>query len=137
MKEKKAQQSNHAEHVARRAFIKKAAVSAALAVPAIESLTKSDILVKSALAASVSWTVTASRDPLSVGPGTVTPATQLVANGANAQGIVITPDTTSGGWIGHIHDNGIDQIVTNVLGMTYQINNVTTNHNVIVFFEFE
>ena len=43
---------NHAEHVARRAFIKKAAVGAVFALPAIESLTKSDILVKSALAAS-------------------------------------------------------------------------------------
>jgi len=44
--------ASNAKRVARRTFIKKAALGAAFAIPALESLTKKDILVKSALAAS-------------------------------------------------------------------------------------
>jgi len=59
VQEKNKQQSGHAEHVARRAFIKKAAVGAALAVPVIESFTASDMLAKAATAASgLTWTIT-------------------------------------------------------------------------------
>jgi hypothetical protein len=119
----------------RRAFIKKAALGAALAVPAIESLTKSDILVKSALAATVpTWTARASQDPGSSGSGSITPGIQQVVNGTNAQGIVITPTDINRMWILTITDNGISQPVTNQWGMTYQLNNVTTDHNVVVFF---
>ena len=59
MQKQAEQEVSHAKRVARRAFIKKVAAGAVLAVPAIESLTKSDILVKSALAATVqTWTIT-------------------------------------------------------------------------------
>ncbi len=59
MQEQKKQPPSHAEHVARRAFIKHAALGAVLAAPAIESVTKSDLLVKSALAATgQTWTIT-------------------------------------------------------------------------------
>lgn len=51
MQEQKQQQRSHAERVARRAFIKRAALSAVGAVPAMETLTRSDLLVRSALAA--------------------------------------------------------------------------------------
>ena len=58
MKQNKMPPSGYAGHVARRSFIKKAALGAVLAVPAIESLTKSDILVKSALAATTGINLT-------------------------------------------------------------------------------
>ena len=126
------QQTGHAEHVARRAFIKKAAISAALAVPAIESLTKSDILVKSALASTVqTWTVTATYSPPN--GGTVMPLTQQVANGADALGIVIFPAGPVYSIV-TITDNGNPVTVTNPAGMTYAITNVTQNHAVVVHF---
>jgi hypothetical protein len=59
MQDTKKQPPGHAEHVARRAFIKKAAVGAALAVPVIESFTASDMLAKAATASSgLNWTIT-------------------------------------------------------------------------------
>ena len=96
MKQKKKQSASHAESVARRAFIKKAALSAVFAVPALESLTKSDLLVKSALAATVkTWTVTAtvSTRPTDEGLGTVSPASQTVVDGGSAT-VTIQPATT-------------------------------------------
>jgi hypothetical protein len=60
MQEKKKQQPvSHAEGVARRTFIRKAVVGAALAVPLIESFTASNMLAKAATAASgQTWTIT-------------------------------------------------------------------------------
>ncbi len=59
MQENKKRQPSHAEHVARRAFIKKAAAGAALAVPVIESFTASSMLAKAATASSgLTWTIT-------------------------------------------------------------------------------
>ena len=59
MQKKQKQQPSHAEHVARRAFIKKAAVGAALAVPVLESFTASSMLAKAATASSgLTWKIT-------------------------------------------------------------------------------
>jgi hypothetical protein len=59
MQESKKQPSSHADQVVRRAFIKKAAVGTALAVPLIESFTASNMLAKAATAASgQTWTIT-------------------------------------------------------------------------------
>ena len=52
MQKKAKQPARHAKRVARRVFIKKAALGAVFAVPVLESLTKKDILIRSALAAS-------------------------------------------------------------------------------------
>jgi len=57
--EKKQQQPNHAEHVARRAFFRKTAMGAVIAMPAIESLTKASMLAKAGTAATgITWTIT-------------------------------------------------------------------------------
>ena len=59
MKEQKHPQSNHIEDVARRAFIRKTAVGAVLAMPAVESMTKASMLAKAGTAATgITWTIT-------------------------------------------------------------------------------
>ena len=59
MKEQKQPQSSHAEQVARRAFIRKAAVGAVLAMPAVESWTKASMLAKATLVSTgITWTIT-------------------------------------------------------------------------------
>jgi hypothetical protein len=131
MPEQQSQQPNRAERVARRAFIKKAALGAACAVPVIESLTKSDLLVKSALAATAPvWRIMASVYPASEGTGTVLPVSQMVVNGGSAS-VTVTP---AGGayWLAYRLDGaaiwtfvpGFQQIA----GGTVPINNVTANH---------
>ena len=93
MKEKNVQQAGHAGRVARRAFMKKAAIGAALAVPAIESLTKSDILVKSALAATVPINVTGTWNGemyISGNPWSTLPGVQLTQTGSAISGLAST-----------------------------------------------
>jgi hypothetical protein len=129
MQEKHSQSSSHAEHVARRAFIKKAAVGAAFAVPVLESLTKSDVLVKSALAATVpTWTITASLYSGSLGNGTVSPASQTVANGGSAI-ITVTP-AGQDPWVAYRIDGGgfIPTNPSQTHGGTYTFTNVQANH---------
>ena len=104
MQEKKQQQLSHADHVARRAFIKKAAIGAAFAIPAMETFTKSDILVKSALAASGPvWTVTAE---VFSGPGNVSPPSQKVHDGGTAV-IYVQITGMMSAWDGYSLDGGM------------------------------
>jgi hypothetical protein len=136
MQEKKKQQPSHVERIARRAFIKRAVAGAALAVPAIESFTKSDILVKSALASTAPlWTITASVVPPNnfLGSGTALPAIQTVINGGNA---TITMMPATGVWISYYIDNGVLTPTTSAqqLAGTYTFTNVTANHNITVEF---
>ena len=59
MKDAAKKQADQSAGMGRRTFIKNAAIGTVLAVPVIESVTKSDILVKSALADSApTWTIT-------------------------------------------------------------------------------
>ena len=131
MQEKKQQQLSHADHVARRAFIKKAAIGAAFAVPAMETFTKSDILVKSALAASGPvWTVTAE---IFSGPGNVSPASQKVANGGSA---VINVQITGmmSAWDGYSFDGGMSWLSPSSADQAngfLTINNVHGNLDVV------
>ena len=105
MSTEKSQQPSHAERVARRAFIKKAAVGAAFAVPVLESITKSDLLLRSALAATAplnsaqvpTRTITTSVYPLSEGTGTVLAIPQTVVNGGNVS-VTVTPTGASYWW---------------------------------------
>jgi hypothetical protein len=125
MQEKKQQQSSHADHVARRAFIKKAAIGAAFAIPAMETFTKSDILVKSALAASGPvWTVTAE---VYSGPGNVSPASQKVADGGSA---IITVQVTGmmSTWDAYSFDGGMTFIPTTFAEQTNGFLTLTSVH---------
>ena len=59
MKEKEDHLPSHARQVARRAFIRKTAVGAVLAMPAVESLTKASMLAKATLVSTgITWTIT-------------------------------------------------------------------------------
>ncbi|MCL5674864.1 MAG: hypothetical protein M1501_03870 [Candidatus Omnitrophica bacterium] len=76
------------------------------------------------VAFATAYTVTAS---VSGGNGTVSPATQSVVSGGSAS-ITITPNT--GYQISSITDNGTSMLIAN----PYVINNVVTNHTVVVTF---
>ena len=128
--------AGHVEHVGRRDFIKKTTLGMAFAFPAIESVTKADILSKGALAATEpSWTITAEVFP-GLGTGTVIPASQTVPNGVSAT-ITVIPGPTSQYrcyWSGYridaedwIHGVGPGAII-NDTGGTYTFTNVTANH---------
>jgi hypothetical protein len=135
MRAKQKRQPSHAEHVARRAFIKKAALGAAFAVPAIESLTNSDMLIKSALAATVpSWTITVSVNPAGQGTGTALPVTQTVPHGGNAI-ITVTPSDASF-WTDYQIDGNVPvhNPPAQLNGGTIPFTNVTANHVVLVWF---
>lgn len=135
MKEKSMQSSSHAEHVARRAFIKQAALGAVFAVPAIETFTKSDILMKSALAATVPlWTITAE---VFSGPGTVSPPSQKVADGGSAI-VTLTLTSMMAVWSAYSLDHGMTWTNTNTLEqqeMTYTFTNVHGNIDFEVRFD--
>jgi hypothetical protein len=134
MQEKKQQQSSHADHVARRAFIKKAAIGAAFAIPAMETFTKSDILVKSALAASGPvFTITAE---VFQGTGNISPNTQKVAAGGSA--IVTLSPGMAFTWTAYSFDHGMTW--TNTTGaeqtdLTYTFNNVQADIFFVVRFD--
>ncbi len=134
MTEKKVQQAGHAEQVARRAFMKKAAMGAALAVPAIESLTKSDILVKSALAATVQHFVVTAEIVGGAGGGTVNPTQQTYPQGATAF-VQVTPWPLFA-WAAVVIDGGgptpptAQQLLAG--GVTFP--NISANHTVQVSF---
>jgi hypothetical protein len=118
---------------ARREFIKKAALGVAFALPALESVTRSDLLVKSALAATVpTWTITASRFPLSTGDGTVSPMSQTVADGGSVT-ITVTPiggGTVPSYWLVYRIDGGgwVPVALAQQTGGTYTFAHVTANH---------
>ncbi len=136
MTKKQKQQPNHADQVARRAFIRKVAVGAVFALPAVESLTKSDLLVKSALAATVpTWVVLA--DMFTESLGSVSPASQTVPNGGTAS-IQVTPNPMA---MVTGFQYRIDGGLMWEMGMSFaggggiiKLNNVTANHQVDVMF---
>ena len=75
------------------------------------------------------YTVTAS---VSSGQGTALPASQQVTHGEDATPITITPED---GWhIASVTDNGNPVPVTDPGGMTYTVQNVTSDHDVQVTF---
>ena len=137
MKKKGKQPASHAERVARRAFIKKAVVGAAFVAPAIESLTTSDILVKSALASTVpTWTITASKYSQSTGSGSVLPTSQTVVNGGSAT-VTVTPGQFTW-WIAWRIDGGawVNRSPQDYFtGGAYTFTAVTANHTFEAWFQ--
>jgi hypothetical protein len=136
MSENENQPTGHARHIARRAFIKRAALGAVFAVPVMDSITKSEILIKSALAATVpNLTITAGVSPQSQAPGTVTPGAQTVAPGGDAL-ITVTPGGVDTTWIAYSVDGAA--LTTTTAGEqatgTFTFHHVTGNHDLKVVF---
>jgi len=136
MSEQKKQPTGHAGHIARRTFIKRAALGAVLAAPAMESVTKSEILVKSALAATVpNLTITASVSPQSTAPGTATPASQTVPQGSDAL-ITVTPGGPNSEWVAKSADGEsfVAPAAADRAAGTFVFHHVTANHDLKVIF---
>jgi len=136
MSEKKTRPAGHAEHIARRAFIKRAALGAAFAVPVMDSLTKSEILVKSALAATdPPVTITASVSPQSTASGTATPASQTIPQGNDAL-ITVTPGGVEVTWIAYSVDGQpfVTTTPTEQAAGTYTFHHAMVNHDLKVVF---
>lgn len=140
---KQVQPTHAARLVARRSFMKKAAVGAALAVPVIESLTKSDILVKSALAASAprQFTITTAVNT-GAGSGSITPpgpgfqnGSVGVNQGAN-QTFSIQPAANYVIFRVIVTENGSTNFLPiTPAGMTYTFNNVQADGLIAVEFQ--
>ncbi len=95
--------------VARRKFLKRAVVGAVLAAPVITSLTKSDILVKSALAASTPepqyFTVFVTIERIEDGTGTIDPAgAEIKVPKGGSRMFTVTP--ASGSYIQQLDQDG-------------------------------
>ena len=102
----------------------------------MESVTKSEILVKSALAATVpNLTITASVSPQSTVPGTATPASQGVPQGSDAL-ITVTPGGTENMWVAYSLDGApfVETTPADQAAGTYTVHHVTQNHDVKVVF---
>ena len=135
MHKKAKQPAGHAESVARRSFIKKTALGAVFAVPAIESLTKSDVLMKSALASTAAWTITAQVYPNDATGGTVAPASQMVPSGGSAT-VTVTPKAGFT-WYGYTLD-GSGLIGTTLAQQStgvYTFTSVNANHSLVIYFD--
>lgn len=100
MKEKKELQAGHADYVARRAFLKKAAVGTVFSMQAIESLAKSDLQVSSALAATATLNMAGTWDIILDAIFPCYPGFHVVQNGSNLTGDLmgspLTGSITSG-----------------------------------------
>ena len=140
MQKKAKQPASHAESVARRAFIKRAALGAMFAVPAVESLTKSDILVKSALAATGTvllvhhWTLTTqvSGPARALSFGSITPPGPVDVTDGNSQSFTITAG--NGYRIASVTDNGTPVFITNDTTMTYTMSSIRADHLLVAIF---
>ena len=130
MTEKKTETAVVQANLGRRSFIKKAMIGAVFAVPVIESLTKSDILIKSALAQSgpiVPGVTVAVIELTGTGSGNVSPPPPIGAD--LGDDVTVSFMAEEGSCITLLTDNGVPVTLPPFsTSFDYTINNIQIDH---------
>lgn len=137
MKDKADDKGQNKAGETRRAFLKKAAAGAVFAAPVMETFTKSDILLKSALAQTgpLSFVITSSENMIGpVAPaGTITPLGNVSVVRGGSQSFTIKADGTSYNTL-RIDVDGAPWLNLTApfppVATTYTFTNVQANHTI-------